>query len=68
MTTEEPTTPETKTVTLTPGEWQQVIGILEQGSAVICSQLALQPNGVKQVQQLSAISVQVTDSIKQQVG
>ena len=68
MTTEEPSAPETKTVSLTLAEWQQVLGILEQGSAVICSQLALQPNGVKQVQQLSAISVQVTDSIRQQVG
>jgi hypothetical protein len=64
-TTEEPAT---KSVTLPLADWQQIIGMLEQGTAVILSQLSLQQGGLKQVADLSTIATKHIDEIKKQVG
>jgi len=67
MTNEEPT-PENKTVSLPLDAWQQILGMLEQGTSVILSQLALQQGGLKQVADLSTIATRHIDEIKKQVG
>jgi hypothetical protein len=58
---------ETKTVTLTVEEWQQVLGMLEQGTSVILSQLALQQDGIDQVAKLASIASTLKNEIKQQL-
>jgi len=54
-------------VTLTPEQWKQVVGILEQGSAVVLAQMAMQQGGLPQVAQLSSMANAVIDAIKQQL-
>jgi len=64
-TTEEPAT---RSVTLPLADWQQIIGMLEQGTSVILSQLAMQQGGLTQVATLSALATKHIDEIKKQVG
>lgn len=61
-------TPTHVTVELPEESWQQIIGMLEQGTSVILSQLALQQGGLKQVADLSTIATRHIDEIKKQVG
>jgi len=61
-------TPTLVTVALPESDWQQIIGMLEQGTSVILSQLALQQGGLKQVADLSTIATKHIDAIKKQVG
>ena len=68
MTTEPtPEEPTSKSVTLPLADWQQVLGMLEQGTSVILSQLALQQGGLTQVAELSALAAKHLAAIKQQV-
>lgn len=61
-------TPTLVTVELPESDWQQIIGMLEQGTSVILSQLSLQQGGLKQVADLSTIATKHIDEIKKQVG
>ena len=70
MTAKSKPTPEestTKAVTLPLADWQQIIGMLEQGTSVILSQLALQQGGLQQVAELSSLAAKHLAAIKQQV-
>ena len=55
-----------KTVTLTPEKWAQVLGMLEQGTQVILSQLATQQGGLQAVTNLSTIASGLIAEIKEQ--
>ena len=62
-TTEEPAT---KSVTLPLADWQQIIGMLEQGTQVILAQLATQQGGLQAVTNLSAVATGLITEIKEQ--
>ena len=55
-----------KAVTLTPEKWAQVLGMLEQGTQVILSQLATQQGGLQAVTNLSSIASGLIAEIKEQ--
>jgi len=63
-----PEEPATRSVTLPLADWQQIIGMLEQGTSVILSQLAMQQGGLTQVATLSALATKHIEAIKKQVG
>lgn len=56
----------TKPVTLTPEQWAQVLGMLEQGTQVILAQLATQQGGLQAVTNLSAVATSLIAEIKEQ--
>lgn len=68
MTVEKESVEEKKSVTLSLVDWQQIVGMLEQGVSVVLSQLSLQQGGLAQVAELSALAKKHIDEIKQQVG
>jgi hypothetical protein len=53
-------------VTLTPEQWAQVLGMLEQGTQVILAQLATQQGGLQAVTNLSNIASGLIAEIKEQ--
>jgi len=59
--------PTNPSVTLTPEQWAEVIGIMTQGTQVILSQLAMQKDGLPQVRQLSVTADCLIEEIKQQL-
>jgi len=65
---EAPEQPAKISIEFTPEDWQQIIGMLEQGTSVILSQLAMQQGGLTQVATLSALANKHIDEIKKQVG
>lgn len=55
------------TVTLTKDQWAQMLGMLEQGTQVLLSQLSMQQGGLQQVAQLSAVASGLIEEIKKQL-
>lgn len=55
------------TVTLTKDQWAQTLGMLEQGTQVLLSQLSMQQGGLQQVAQLSAVASGLIEEIKKQL-
>ena len=54
-------------VKLTKDQWAQTLGMLEQGTQVLLSQLSMQQGGLQQVAQLSAVASGLIDEIKKQL-
>jgi len=55
------------TVTLTKDQWAQMLGMLEQGTQVLLSQLSMQQGGLQQVAQLSSVASGLIEEIKKQL-
>jgi hypothetical protein len=63
----ESSSPSGTTVTLTTEQWDEVVGIMTQGTQVILSQLAMQQGGLPQVAQLSTKANTLIEAIQQQL-
>jgi len=56
----------TKPVSLTPEQWAQVLGIMTQGSQLLCSQFAPQEGGLEAVRNFSTLATSLIAEIKEQ--
>lgn len=54
-------------VTLAAADWEQVVGMINNGTKLILSQLAMQDGALPQVAELSAISHRLLVEITKQV-
>lgn len=54
-------------VTLSADQWQQLIGMTEQGTQVILAQLSMQKGALGQVAELSSIATSLLDEIRKQL-
>lgn len=52
---------------MSPDQWNQVVGMLEQGTQVVLAQLAMQKGSLGQVAELSSIATSLLDEIRKQL-